>query len=105
LLDKENLPHVNYTTHYPYWYDFEKLERLREKFNLENESYVLEDLYFNYYQHGSNVLDSKIRFGIWSPKEYETGFQNALNNPDIKFMCNSVDGWSKELEESLRKLI
>jgi hypothetical protein len=49
LFDKENLPHVNYTTHFPYWYDIKKLKNIINEFNLMNESYVLEDVYFNYY--------------------------------------------------------
>jgi hypothetical protein len=46
-------------------------------------------------------LDSTIRLGIWDNNIYKNEFQNAVNNPDIKFICNSVEGWSKELENSL----
>jgi len=105
LLDRENLQHVNYTTHFPYWYDIKKLRYVVDKFNLMNESYVLEDVYFNYYEHDKPVLDSRIRLGIWDSNIYRKDFQRALEKPDIKFMCNSVEGWSEELEESLKKLI
>lgn len=105
LLDRENLQHVNYTTHFPYWYDIKKLRYVVDKFNLMNESYVLEDVYFNYYEHDKPVLDSRIRLGIWDSNIYRKDFQRVLEKPDIKFMCNSVEGWSEELEESLKKLI
>lgn len=81
LLDKENFPHINYTTHYPCWFDFEKLLAIVEKFDLMNESYVLEDIYFNYYKHEKPILDSEIRLGIWNYDIYKNDFQKALNNP------------------------
>lgn len=104
LFDKENLSHINYTTHFPYWYDIEKLKFIIDKFNLKNESYVLEDIYFNYYEHDKPILDSEIRLGIWNYDIYKRDFQSALENPNIKFMCNSVEGWSADLENSLKKL-
>jgi hypothetical protein len=104
LFNKDGLPHVNYTTHYPYWYDINKLRVIIDKFNLINESYVLEDVYFNYYEHDKPVFDSEIRLGIWSHDIYKNEFQKALVDPKIKFMCNSVEGWSKELENSLKEL-
>ena len=105
LLDKENLQHINYTTHFPCWFDIKKLLNIFEKYNLLEESYVLEDIYFNYYEHDKPILDSEIRLGIWEPAIYENEFEKALDNPDIKFICNSVDGWSKSLENSLRNLL
>ena len=104
LLDKENLPHINYTTHFPCWFDFEKLLAIIEKFDLMNESYVLEDVYFNYYEHEKPIKDDEIRLGIWNYDIYKREFQRALDNPSIKFMCNSVEGWSEDLENSLKKL-
>ena len=70
-----------------------------------NESYVLEDVYFNYFPHEEPVLDSKIRLGIWSKSIFKNDFQKAIENPGIKFVCNSVDGWSKELEDELWKIV
>ena len=72
---------------------------------MNKESYVLEDVYFNYYNHAEPILDSKIRLGVWDNSIYNREFNNAIANPDIKFMCNSVEGWSKELEDSLYKII
>ena len=105
LLDKYNLPHINYTSHFPYYMEFSKLKEIIDKFNLLEESYVFDDIYFNYFPHDPPVLDSSIRLGIWNKDIYQRDFEGALANPNIKFICNSVEGWSKELEESLKKVV
>lgn len=105
LLDKENLPHINYTIHFPCWFDFSKLNEVFDKFNLREESYVLEDIYFNYFKHPEPILDSEIRIGVWDFETFKNNFQKAINNPNIKFACNSVEGWSKELENSLEAIV
>jgi len=105
LLDKENLPHINYTTHYPYYMEFKKLKEIRDRFNMLNESYVFDDVYFNYFDHEEPILDTEIRLGIWNKEIFDTEFRNAVNNPNIKFVCNSVEGWSIELENELEKII
>ena len=105
LLDKERLPHINYTIHYPCYFEFKKLNEIQKKYNLFNESYVFDDVYFNYFKHEEPILDSTIRLGIWNKQIFERDFQNAVNNPNIKFVCNSVEGWSKELEQALEKII
>jgi hypothetical protein len=66
---------------------------------------VFDDVYFNYFKHEEPILDSEIRLGIWSKKIFENDFQKAVENPNIKFMCNSVEGWSKELENELSKIM
>lgn len=102
LLDKEGLPHINYTTHYPCYFEFKKLEEIRKKYNLLEESYVFDDLYFNYFNHEEPILDNTIRLGIWNNNIFKNEFQKAVDDPNIKFMCNSVEGWSKELEDELK---
>ena len=105
LLVKEHLPGVNYTTHFPCYFDFTKLKDLWDKYNLREESYVVEDIYFNSYNHEIVAPASAVRLGIWNKQIFETEFEKAINNPEIKFVCNSVEGWSKELEEALWKII
>ena len=105
LLDRENLPHINYTTHHPYYLEFKKLKEIWNKFNMLEESYVFDDVYFNYFKHEEPVLDSKIRLGIWDKTIFKKEFKKAVENPEIKFVCNSVDGWSKELETELEKIV
>lgn len=105
LLDKENLPHYNYTTHFPYYMEFDKLKEIINKFNLLEESYVFDDIYFNYFSHSESIYVNKIRLGIWSKDIFNRDFQNAVSDPNIKFVCNSVEGWSKELEDELEKIV
>ena len=105
LLDRENLPHVNYTTHYPCYFEFEKLKDICKKYNMLEESYVFDDVYFNSFEHETPVLDSTIRLGVWSYDIFRKDFKKAVINPNIKFVCNSVDGWSKNLENELKKIV
>jgi hypothetical protein len=105
LLEENGLPCINYTAHYPVYYEFSKLREIWNKFNMREESYVLEDVYFNYFEHEEPVLDDDVRFGVWSEDVYRNGFEKAVSNPCIKFTCNSVEGWSEELENSLNKII
>jgi len=105
LLDRENLPHINYTTHYPCYFEFDKLKEIWDKFDMRKESYVLEDIYFNYFKHKEPILDNTIRLGIWNKDIFDKEFQNVVNDPNIKFVCNSVEGWSKELENSLEQIL
>ena len=35
LLDKEGLPHVNYTTHYPCYFEFKKMDEIKKKYKKE----------------------------------------------------------------------
>lgn len=105
LLDIAKLPHINYTTHYPCYFNFYKLNTIWYKFNMFEESYVLEDIYFNYFPHEKPILADEIRLGIWDRGIFERDFQKAVDNPNIKFMVNSVEGWSKELEDNLMKIV
>lgn len=105
LLDREGLPHINYTTHFPKYYEFNKLKEISDKYNLYSESYVIEDIYFNYFNHDDPILDSKVRLGIWDKRIYEEEFEKALLDQNIKFVCNSVEGWSRDLENSLEKIV
>lgn len=102
LLDREGLPHINYTTHYPCYFEFKKMEEIRKKYNLLEESYVFDDVYFNYFKHEEPILDNTIRLGVWNKDIFKNEFQKAVDNPNIKFICNSVEGWSKELEDNLK---
>lgn len=102
LLEQQHLPTTNYTTHYPCYFETDKLKQLIEKYNLRKESYVVEDLYFNTYDHPEPISDTNIRITIWNKDEFKQQFQQAISNPNIKFIANGTKGWSKELEETLK---
>jgi hypothetical protein len=87
------------------YFNFNKLKEIVHKFKLEKESYVLENIYFNYFEHDDPVQVDSIRLGIWNNDIFKNKFKDAVNDPNIKFVCNSVQGWSKELEVELNNLI
>ena len=105
LLDREKLPHVNYTAHLPCYIEFDKVKELWDRFNMREESLVLDDLYYNYFSHDKAILDSKFRLGVWNKDIFRKDFKKAVANPNIKFVCNSVEGWCKELENELKKIV
>jgi len=105
LLDKENLPHYNYTTHYPCYFEFKKLKEIWDKFNMLNESYLVEDIYFNYFEHEEPILDTEIRLGILDKATFKDDLQKAVENTNIKFIFNTVEGWCEEFEIELDKII
>lgn len=105
LCDVNGFSHVNYTTHFPCYFNFERFKALWDKLNMRNESYVPEDVYFNSYRHPQPVLDDEIRLGIWNKRIFDEQFDDAVKNPNIKFVCNSPEGWSPELETALQRII
>lgn len=104
LLVANSLPSVNYTTHFPAWLEFAKLCEIADRFDMRNESYVMENIYFNYFQHDEPVQVDSIRLGIWKTSDINR-IDEAISEPFIKFICNSVDGWNKGLEYKLKSLI
>jgi hypothetical protein len=104
LLDENGLPHVNYTTHYPFYVESRKMKEIFDRFSMRSNSYVIEDVYFNYFKHEEPTYDHKVRLGVWNRSIYEREFESAMADPNIKFVCNSTEGWSRELEEGLRKV-
>ena len=106
LLDKENLPHINYATHFPFYFEFSKLKELWDKYDMRNNSYCYENLYFNYYSHEEPVIDSDIRYAVCSRKDSSgTKIQDAINNTSIKFLFSSNDGWNESFHRQMEGLI
>ena len=105
LLDKENLPHVNYSTHFPFYFEFSKLQELWNKYDMHNNSYSYESLYFNYYTHEDPMIDSDIRYCIHTKEEKKIENLNKAYNSNIKFMFTSNEGWSRDVGNWLRHLL
>lgn len=104
LLVKEGYPTRNFTTHVPQWYEWDKLEALWKKYKMGEESYVMEDLYFNIYYPTRVPLQLNIDFenlkcGVYrsNPRvEYiERAFREKL------WITNSPDGWVPVLDRML----
>ena len=105
LLDRVNLPNYNYTTHFPCWFEFKKLKEIWDTYNMRNESYVLEDVYFNHFKHEEPVYVNTIRAIIFDKETFYNEFNDIINNPSIKFLCNNYAGWSEDLENELYKIV
>ena len=105
LLNDNGFPQIDYTAHIPVYYEFKKLKEIWDRFNMRNESYVLEDLYFNYFKHDEEKADTDILIGIWNKRSREENIKQVYDNHNIKFVCNGFLGHSKELENDITKLI
>ena len=102
---------VNYTTHLPQWYNWELLAKLWEIFDMEHESYLIEDLYYNIYY--PNFLAVDVRdVDEDNPKNiYLRGVYRPNPNVDkIKdsfgkriWINNSVEGWCPALDQILKE--
>ena len=104
LLRKEGYPIRNFTTHLPTWIEWDKLEALWEKYDMENESYIFEDLYFNIYYPNRIPLQLHIDYdnfkcGVYRRNPRIHYIEKAFN--EKIWIQNSVEGWIPELDRML----
>lgn len=104
LLEREGYPTRNFVTHLPLWIEWDKLEALWERFDMEHNSYVLEDLYFNIYYPTRIPLQLNINYdnckcGIYRQNPLYHYIQNAFSNKI--WIQNSVEGWIPYLDKVL----
>lgn len=99
LLDRMGLPHRNYTTHVPCWFEWAKLEAVWERYDMEHQSYVIEDLYYNTYAvQDGQIQCSEVKFQLCDLDDADfMESEMAVKT----FICNSPDGYSAALEERL----
>lgn len=106
LLEREGYPTRNFTTHLPQWIEWDKLEALWERFDMENESYVFEDLYFNIY-FGDRIpfqLDidhDNLKCGVYRPNPRMEYIKKAFKTQI--WIQNSPEGWIPELQRLLEE--
>lgn len=106
LLLKEGYPINNYTTHLPQWYDWDKLEALWEKYDMDHVSYTFEDLYYNIYYKNETPLKlnqelDDIKFGIYRGNYTEEQLREATKRKI--WLTNSPIGWSSALDKVLKE--
>jgi hypothetical protein len=103
-LHAAGLPTHDYTTHLPQWFEWSKLETLWAKYDMEHQSYVIEDLYYNTY------FADRIPFILSETSDNLklTVTQNAPSGAALdmalrrKVWINSnADGWRPELQKLL----
>ena len=104
LLQKEGYPIRNFTTHIPAWIEWDKLEALWERFDMEHNSYIFEDLYFNIYYPTRIPLTLHIdhdnyKCGVYRPNPRMNYIYDAFKKKI--WIQNSVEGWIPALDKIL----
>ena len=105
-LDANGLPHRNFTTHLPMLFEWDKWESIVKEYDMENESYVIEALYYNTYFPDTEaiVLDhdtDAIRCWMGNSSVPPHDVRLALDRK--KWVCCSVGGYSYIVEDLLKK--
>jgi len=103
---RDGYPTRDFTTHLPQWYEWEKIVALWERYDMECESYVMEDLYYNIYYRDRipfqlDAMTDNLKCGI-----YEASANPVLIDAAFKtkiWINNSPNGWTKRLENALER--
>lgn len=103
LLLSEGYPIRNFTTHLPQWYEWDKLEAIWERYDMDHVSRVMEDLYYNIYFKDENPFrlndDDRFKCGVY---RRSTNMDKAKDAFEKKiWITNSPIGWSDELDKLL----
>lgn len=106
LLDKENLPNVNYICHLPVYYEWDKLLAIYDKYDCDHNSYVVENIYFNTYFANRVALKihidhDNLKCGIYRKNPQKHYIYDALQKKI--WIQNGVEGWIPELEKVLKE--
>lgn len=103
LCYKEGLGRRNWTTHTPQYFEADKMRELIERYDLLEQSHVIESLYFNTYHKNdiayimgyNNPFKLSVDFRPLDRAALHEAFSNRI------WVNNSENGWSRELEEEL----
>lgn len=100
LLDREGLPHRNFTTHVPCWFDWARLEELWRRYDMERNSYVVENLYYNIYCGDVPAEQcDKVKFMLTEPEHWKL-VADAIAAGKT-WICATPDGHTPQLERVL----
>lgn len=104
VLLRDGYPIRNFTTHLPQWFEWDKIEALWEKYDMENTSYVVEDLYYNIYFRDRvpfrlDIDHDNLKCGVYRSNPRIEYIRNAFR--DKIWINNSPTGWIPELNEML----
>lgn len=101
---RDGYPIRNFTTHLPQYYEWDKLSALWEKYDMENVSYVMEDLYYNIYYPTRIPLQLHIDFDNFKCGIYRKNPRMEYIHRAFKqkiWIQNSPEGWIPELDRML----
>jgi len=102
---RDGLGMLNYTTHLPHYYEWDKLFAIYDKYDCDHNSYVIENLYYNTYQPDQKpeLLSREDRW------KFEVSF-TPLNRPGLynafarkKWVTCTENGWSQDMEHELAR--
>ena len=101
----DGYPTRDFTTHLPQWYEWDKLAAIWERYDMENESYLMEDLYYNIYyptRIPMTVRDEwdNVKCGLYVVNIYAEGIRNAMRRKI--WLTNNPTGWTSDLDAVLR---
>ena len=105
-LIEAGLPTRNFTTHLPYWFDWDKIEELWEKYDMDHSSQVIEDLYYNTFYRDRNPFQlqsdtDNLKCGVYdTSKECVDRLRKAMSTKI--WITNSPKGWCNDLEVLLQ---
>lgn len=105
LLDREKLPSRNFTTHLPQWFEWDKLFALYDRYDMDNNSYVFENIYYNYYyptRKPFTIDEERDNFKCGVHRRTPTMVDNIRKAFDGKiWVQNAEAGYTYELEKML----
>ena len=98
-----DLPVRNWVCHLPVYFDRKKFQVMYDRFDYANDSFVVEDVYFNLF-HGdepATKIDGTDRFRLGlnepaTPEQIATGMRDKI------WITNSPLGWSDTLDRALK---
>lgn len=107
LLKKDGKRTVNFTTHFPILFNFDKLKDVFDKYDMYTHSYVIENIYCNYYNVEIAEQADSIRLGVWKPEDSGEKLDELLNNPNDKrkFIACSTKGFNQTFQDKLCKYL
>lgn len=97
----DGYPVRDFTTHLPQWFEWRKAEALWERYDMENESYLFEDLYYNIYYPTRLPITIRDEYdnykaGLYFSNISAEGIRAAMKRKI--WVTNSPTGWTDALD-------
>ena len=104
ILSEDGYPLHNYTTHLPQWFDWDKIEDIWRRYDMERVSYCVEDLYYNILYADRlpvklNEQTDNIKMGLYDDKYDMSHLMSAIGRKI--WITNSPAGWTDDLDAFL----
>lgn len=106
VLRENGYPTMNWTTHLPVYFEFDKLLEIFRRFDMRRRSLVIEDMYFNIYQGTRkpfllDVLADPFKLGIYTSEPDPAMIRMAFR--DKVWITNNPTGWVPALKDALEE--